>query len=346
MNSELVIRPSGVWNTRSPLIQFIEHHRRINKTYFTLLLAIEHLRDDLNIYDRNLKTVELFNNSGVADRTRRAFKSYRKSFPSEADLTKPEPLVIDLLTSISSLIGAATEHAIVSYGALFETFSQCWALNYLLAILENGEEWQESQKRLAIRFSPLEGRHVPGWPEICRAFPFIEEELCKVPHIFTHPQSGKPVDAPITQNLNAFTAIQFWRSWRNLIVHSSGMVSNRFYNAHFAFWQDFKAVYTNISDFEVGKRLVLDDRTFRAMTTVHYRAAKSLRSLLVKVSRERRGHVLAPNPEWGNGPMPPELLPASFPPMLIEGDHAASFQWINDPEFRAKLAGNEPRHNN
>ncbi|MBI4798340.1 MAG: hypothetical protein HY794_06325 [Desulfarculus sp.] len=240
--------------------------------------------------------------------------------------------------SLHSSIPSITEYAIVSYCGLFETYIQCWALNFLLAKLESGDAWTSTERKLAHAFSPLASPRLPSFIDICKYIPIIKETFNILPHVFVNPKTSKEVEAPITPNLNAFQTVLFWRDWRNLLVHTSGMVNQWFYKKHAMFFADFKSVFPHIRDIEVGKKLSLNDATFRAMATTHYRAARSLRPILVGISSARRGHIMAPGPASDSGKVNPEKLPERVPLMLMAGDHQASYRWTSDPGFRQVIS--------
>jgi hypothetical protein len=179
------------------------------------------------------------------------------------------------------------------------------------------------------------GKALPSLHHICDGIGVVREKFEKLPHVFVDSRRGDPVDAPLTPNLNAYRAILFWRDWRNLLVHRSGMVNEWFYREYQPFWRDFKQSFPYIRDFEKGKRLPLDDGSFRALTTTHYRAARSLMEVLMEASSQRRGHILAPGPP-AQDPynVPPEKLPPRPPPLLMQGDHDLSYKWMSDVGFR------------
>jgi len=158
----------------------------------------------------------------------------------------------------------------------------------------------------------------------------------KVPHVKTDPRAGVNINEPITPVLNAFSVIGFWRDWRNSLVHKSGLVSGRFFDRNVEVRNDLQDLFPTNIEFKAGERLPINNLTFRAVTAVHSRAAKELRDIIVKISNERRGHVNAPNKAWNyeSGPMPPEMLPDRPPPILMEGDHQASFLWTTNKSFR------------
>ena|SRR5438445_7310498 len=120
-----------------------------------------------------------------------------------------------------------------------------------------------------------------------------------------------------------------------LSIHRVLLINSYFYEQYLGFWNDFREVYPHVPKLQAGKRLFLNDDTFRALTTVHYRAAKDLREILISESNGCRGHILAPGQPID--PVPSELVPTSPPPLLQEGDHAASFRWVHDSQYRASV---------
>lgn len=335
-DDDLVIRPAGVWDTRSPLIQFNRRNHELNQSYYSTLLAVTSLQSSARTFDPTTAATQLFphrKSHSVANRVWRAFK---KSFPSDFDGSRPSLTVESVIDSTRLSIAAITEHAIVKNVALFETFAQCWALNYLLARLESGDLLSKRERRLASAFSPVNNRRVPGCPEIFAAIPCIQEALAKVPHLKTHPHTGDSIEDPLTSQLDAFTVIGFWREWRNQLIHRSGIVSTWFFNKHGPVWDDMQDLSPTNKELEKGRRLPLDDSAFRAVTAVHSQAARKLRDILVTVSGERCGHVLAPKSVWNKGRMPSEMLPESLPLMLMRGDHEPSLLWATDDAYRRR----------
>src|SRR5258706_3922468 len=336
---DIFIRPSGVWDTRAPLFRFISGHRKENEIYHALILGVNHLVTQADGKDVNSSAATMLLSEPEVYAQRRAWKSYINSFPNTATGIKSNPSIGQFKHSLDMSVSSITEYAVISYFGLFETYMRCWALNFLLAKLENEDRslhtsWTAAERRLANSFSPIRRGDAPNFLHICQAIPIIKDNLEKLHHTFTDPKTGKLIEVPVTPKLNAFQVIDFWRSWRNLLVHSSGMVNAKFYYKYAEFWVDFKSIFSAMPDFEIGKRLVLNDWTFRAMTTVHYRAAKSLGNVLKEISHERRGHSLAPNPAKKDGQLSYDEIPEHLPSLLIQGDHEYSYRWATDASFR------------
>jgi hypothetical protein len=139
---------------------------------------------------------------------------------------------------------------------------------------------------------------------------------------------------PLSSDLNAFRAIKFWRDFRNIVVHSSGLITTTFRNEHESFFEQLRAPYASfMPPLELGQRLKFFDNVYPAMATTHYKAAFWMNNWLETESGQRRGHPEAPNPktiEYFN-------MPIVAPPLLVPGDHFDSYQWISDSTFRAKF---------
>lgn len=344
----IIIRPSGVWDTRSPLICFNKNNHFINQIYYSSILAITRVQSECKNLDSNSPASIAYSHKKQHPIARSAWSAFTRSFPSNLDGSRTPPIVLDIEKINHISIRAITEHAIIKCGALFESYAQCWALNFLLARLESGALLTRKEQELSQQFAPINKRHhVPGWPAICTAIPSIYETLTKEPHVKTDPRTGVNVNELITPTLNAFSVINFWRDWRNSIVHNAGMVSNQFYDRNSKVWNDLQELFPAHIELKAGDRLPINDLAFRAVTAVHSRAANALREMLVKVSNERRGHVNAPNKAWDykKGRMPPEMLPNRLPSMLMDGDHQASFLWATDESFRERKRNEFIEHN-
>ena len=225
--------------------------------------------------------------------------------------------------------------AVIKYASLFESFAQCWALNYLLTKLENGAGWTPDERKLAENFSPVHGKYnAPGWPIITQRIPDLRSELSKLPHINKDTSTGADITMPISPDLNAFRTIKFWRDFRNNVVHSSGLITSTFRDENGAFFEQLRAPYAKfMTPLELGKPLKFFDTVFPAMATTHYKAALWMNKWLETESGQRRGHPYAPNPkisDWFDASVSPL-------PLLVSGDHLDSYRWVTDSTFRAKF---------
>jgi len=338
----IIIRPSGVWDTRSPLIKFNQNNHYINQIYYSSILSFTKVQVECSDFDENTLASTFFCHRKKSNLARNVWSAFKKSFPSDIKGNRNPPIISDVQRISYLSVHAVTEYALIKYGALFESYAQCWALNYLLSRLENGFLLTKKESDLVQMFSPRNKRNnfIPGWRHIYKSIPIIYDLLSDEPHIKTNPFTKKEVNEPINSKTNAFTVINLWRDWRNSIVHQSGMINERFYNKNKQVWTDMQKLFPKNIELLKGERLPCDHTTFRAVTTVHSRAAKAMRDLLVKTSNERRGHVHAPGKAWNykQGLMPPEKIPDKLPPMLMKGDHNSSFLWATDNSYRRKVS--------
>jgi hypothetical protein len=227
---------------------------------------------------------------------------------------------------------------IVRLSALFEAYAQCWAVNYLAAVLENDKSWSRTESELARSFHPVHGSgHVPSWPQITKAIPMLRVTLQELPHLFTDPGTGAPVVTPVSNELNAFTAIEFWRAFRNLSIHTSRLITRRFFERYAIFFDRMMTELRHLDRLEPGKRMPLHDDMYSAMAAVQYKSALWMNEHLMEMAAHRRGHPEAPRPvtktvfEKGTQP----------PPLFVEGDHWPSLRWIVDADFREQLSRQE-----
>lgn len=329
MNLDIVIRPSGVWDTRAPFNTFLRHHNHINDVFHSLNLVIGWTSLQVHLAGAEMPARQFLVVKRLPKVHALSFPSYQTTLTSGPE--KRTPTAADIRRSMQRALPSITHQALVSLSATFETFCQCWALNMLLSSLERSIPWTGAQRTLAKRCWPIgDNRHFPSMHDIVRAFPVLRDELSALPHIFKHPTTKAPVIAPLTPRLSSYAAVLFWRDWRNVLVHGGGMVSEHFANKHRAFLHEARQTFP-IGDMVVGQVLPLKHASFRAAATVHYRAAHRLREVLADYSQSRRGHLAAPGPRIESGDY---VAPK---PMLIEGDHELSYRWTADPRTRTDL---------
>jgi hypothetical protein len=267
-----------------------------------------------------------------------AWLDYRRSFAKDEHGKNPQPTVSQLAKDAILALRDIREMTIVRLASLMEAYAQCWALNYLAAVLESGGVWSRAESVLAATLHPIHGSgHVPGWPQIVRAVPALKNGLETLPHTFRHPTSGTRLTEPISVHLNALAVIQFWRAYRNLAVHTSRLVTRRFYDRYATLFSEMMAGTHHEDKLEPGNPMPLHDDLFSQMAAVQYRAALWMNELLVRVSQFRRGHPEAP------GPITKKRFEPSFRcrALFVQGDHGASLQWTTDPAFRAEVSRDE-----
>jgi hypothetical protein len=333
---DIVIRPSGIWNSRAPFHDYLNLHRLENRTFYLQVLAVEKIKLDGRKLPSASSAPRFFAVKESSLLAGRAYRAYRLSYPRLPDRPPTHPTLGQVLQDLNLLLPAINEHALVSYSSLFEVYVQCWALNYLLSKLENGKSWTREERYLAMSFCPiLNNGHIPTVLNIGNAIPFIMDGLTQLPHIHSSREFNTEIESPITQSLNAWKIVLFWRDWRNLVIHRSGIISRQFFDRYSSLYEEYKANFPHLPNLTVGEKLIFYDSVFMSMVTTHYKAAGWMNQQLEIASSGKRGHPYAPNPKpdgnyWKNPPL-------QSPRLLLDGDHQPSLQWLEDEEFRTKL---------
>jgi hypothetical protein len=330
--TQIVIRPSGVWNSRAPFSNYFLANREIGLHFNVLVLSARHLRATLRA-QRSDKPVR-----DTAERDRVAafaLLGYRRSLGRDSTGQRRKPSARDLEVDVGDALQALYQLVVVKVASLLEAFAQCWALNSLLTRLERNEDWSEEEQRLADQFSPILSERIPGWRQIMRTFPTIADELRSLPHIYLDKKTKNEVNAPVSNALNAASVIEFWREYRNLVVHRGGIVSATFHERYACLYEELvEPLGPDTPKLAPLRPLTFSDALARAMATTHYYVACRLGERLAEFSDGRRGHLNAPGPEV-------KLLGTTLAnpkPLLIAGDHEASFKWTADLEFCRRIA--------
>jgi hypothetical protein len=337
-----VVRPPEVWDTRSPLVQLNRMNHDLGQAYWATLLALSVVRDASKRADQPADGRSAFAHRDNSQ-FRRTWEQFARSFPSNFDGTRLPITAKQVHTSVKHAVAAITEHAIVKSSSLFESFAQCWALNYVLARLEASQRLTAEELALIREFSPLTSRQLPGWPRIVHAIPLLVTELRTISHVRVDPRTGTMADEPLSEQLNALVVISFWRKWRNALVHSSGAVTPAFWDKHADIWAALCAIVP-AARLGVGRKLPLNENIYRSVASVHAHAARRMRTILMDASHDRRGHVLAPGPRWPSDRLPPDKMPTQLPAMLIPGDHEPSVKYATgavEPNVRPPSGRND-----
>lgn len=327
-----IIRPSGVWNTRTPLHWFLEQAIRLQQTYALLTLAVSRTRYDAEHLEADSahsasKFMHARHSGPVASK---AWNTYRWAWRALEGAPEGQPAIKDVERDLAVSLYAIREYAVVRHSSLFESFVQSWALNMLLALQEREVALSSDQNLLADQFSPVLKEFVltPGVPKILAAFPEIRATLEALPHISSDPRTKEPVEVPSSPKLNALTTIKFWRNFRNDIIHCGGRVSTGFARSHAEFFDLFRAPYgSKLRALEHGHLLQLPNEVYYAIAATHRKVAVRLNLFLQELSQGRRGNVY--KPEDGR-PEPALFQPGvRTRPLLIVGDHPESFAFVD-----------------
>ena len=171
---DLVIRPSGVWDTRAPFHSFLREHRR-ERDLHSLMLSIGRVSSDAAAEEPTASAKVVFRPKKSGLDSALSWKSYKYGWRTAGN--EGDPTAKDVRRCLRLATTAITEQAIVSLCGYFETFCQCWALNMLLVRLEAGTQWSKAERRLAEQFWPIgQSRFLPTFHKISAAFPVIDRE--------------------------------------------------------------------------------------------------------------------------------------------------------------------------
>lgn len=345
MPPDIVIRAAGVWNSRAPFHQFLAEIKEINRTYTLTVLTALRVESDLG--GRQLTSVRsyLCPRSGSkrksAPRQLAAWQAYRQSLGRDPVTGEYRaPCVSDVLGDVENVVAGVRGATVLRLVSAFETFLQCWALNYLISKLERGLLWTNEDRILAVKLSPVHSAEPePSGAFILRCLPSVQAVLRKVPPFVRHGKTGVSLMQPDPPELNALTAVQFWIALRNLVVHRRGWVSTRFEKKYAVMWSLLLGDRMHIPRLTAGRRIKLYHELVDRASANVYRAALALSDELETESKGRRGHPWAPSTRPNAAPNPPPQ-PGPF---LMEGDHELSYCWATEKAFRDNyVAANLP----
>jgi len=258
-----------------------------------------------------------------------AWSGYCSQFRDKEIDVEYEPAPADVTRDLSQAVYELRVNSVVQTAALFEAYVQCWALNMLLARLEDQSDaggWTPAQEKLAGALSPMtnSGRFLPPWRSILKAFPHVPSELATM----------APTDGDVGRtaalggigrtDMNLYGALLGWCEFRNLAVHRSRRVSKPFLNSNKAFVEMLKKIPgIDMDDFSFGQLMPLSFELTRAMRYAFRRTAEAMEAALFSESAGARGSAI-------KGPC---VSAASDPTdgddvLLRVGDDEPSLQWV------------------
>lgn len=333
----LIIRPSGVWNSRSPFNEYFAKIKEIDRAksiqglgIYKLLETIRNTQDKTRTAATWLAKYVKVPLAGSKFRER-----YVRSYKSQSTETKVRPNLSDILSDSDSAFNVVQESSFVKLSSTFESFVQCWALNMLLTALESrrARRLTKLEENIAVSFCPFGDGMLPSAPKIILSIDPAYKLLSSTPRLFIDPLTKSKVNSVSDPGESAFVAMMFWRDYRNLSIHFGGIVTRSFYSKHASYFQKTMRTLNHIK-LEVGRPLPFHGELYGAMAASHYRAAVQLNEWLERASEGRRGHPEAPNiktrDSWSE--------PPRSRPLLMKGDHELSLDWANDTNARREIA--------
>src|SRR5205809_5270387 len=121
MPPDIVIRPSGVWDSRASLRSFLSVHRRIVRTYNILTLAVyrlSHEASDPVVAKRSGRKWLKAQDAGV--QAGRSWGNYRRTLPRTSRDVLPMPLAKDVASDLEQSLYDLRRQTILSYASAFE----------------------------------------------------------------------------------------------------------------------------------------------------------------------------------------------------------------------------------
>lgn len=325
----IVARPSGIWDSRAPFHNFLVIHKNHQRMYLISVLCAEKYYSEYTKARAEGKTLEEFLVAKERDRSKRAWRNYVKVQTERyADGTIKPPIYSNTAHDLTVAHFQLKRSTVILQFTLFEQYLQCWLLNYLLARLENGYEINKNEELISFQMSPFESPKIhkrqPNLAKIIYEIPSIRDALKRLDH------NGKPGNDLL--KFTCFDAINFWRQYRNALVHNRGYCTPKMYSSQRDYWSACMAQFDRKDKFSERAALPLSDELLRHCNSIIYQAAKALEDVMFVESNQKRGHPWAPNQR----PAVEELPPQFAPPLLVEGDHSLSYRWHSDAEFREK----------
>lgn len=328
-DDDIVIRASTVWDTRAPFHYYFVSHRRFSQTHAVMTMALENFSGgEFRSLDSSGLKAKLTSNSG---RAALAWKWWVKSH-DQSLLDEGGPTGAELAEAVRPMQRTLRHALLAAYVSVFDHYVVCWALNYLLARLENKEGWTTSERWLAHELSPRGhancdcknkknlGRNPYGvhFPDTLRILKIVgvQNLVLKEPALS---------DTTGVTRVDAWTSLDYWRQFRNHVVHK-GSFDTRGLAADTKVWADLVHVAAATTRIKGGNPLPAPDYLLPACFGTHYRLAAWLQKFLINVSHQRRGHYYSPGPK----PAGPVHVPKRGrpKPMLLDGDHATSLRWV------------------
>jgi len=340
MPPDIVIRPAGIWDSRAPFHNYLKEQKRISRSYALSVLTALKVERDLR--SSELPSIRKYFNPriGVTNRSTprdtSAWRSYKRAL-GRVGIGKDfqQPTLDEVLSDLEGVISAVRRSTLLNYVALFESYLQCWVLNYLLSKLEVGQLWTNEERLLATKLSPVHGTEVsPSTAFILRCLPNISQLLRKTPPFFRHPVTRLILERPEPVGVTCLAAIDFWIDLRNTIVHRAGWLTRKFIARHEMLWMELFGSEPHIPQPKYGRSVLLYHEMVTSAALTLYRAALALSNELESISQGRRGHPWAPSGRLENSEKQP---PISAPSLLIDDDHENSVRWAREENFRIQF---------
>src|SRR5687768_14744338 len=115
---DVVIRPSGIWDTRAPFNSYLTRHARINDTFHSLNLVIGCIAVAAREAGPAISARKLLRVKEMDHAHALSMSSYQTTLTSGPE--KREPTASDVNRSMRGAAASITHHAIVTLSGTFE----------------------------------------------------------------------------------------------------------------------------------------------------------------------------------------------------------------------------------
>jgi len=327
----IVIRPSGIWDTRAPLHTYFTIQKGQQRAYDITILAHERVETDFSRFRDD--GIELRSYLRIPNRGQsvRSWNSYERAWSRrnrEGQVSKPSygGARGDLWKARAFMRKAALLSAL----SLFEAYVNSWMLNFLLIKLEHSIDWTKFEEEFATKNSPVHSSGTsPSLARVLAAVGAIEQCLRGIPH-----DDGALQDrSESAPEFSAYDAIQFWRQYRNCVVHNGGFCTPRLFERNVDFWNIGMRQFSTKDVFEEREPLSLSHELLVSCKKTLNGSVVQLEKQLEFISLGRRGHPWAPADPLDEDQAPPKKAP----PLLVCGDHRESFLWHTSEEYRSQF---------
>jgi len=319
MRRLVVVRASGVWNTRAPFHEYVQWQRHAGRQATALEYATQVGRATMLRLFESGRGVGEYSESDMDFAATMRQQTFGRLLDTEDKNFKT------LAKYAKQAVSLIREWTVLKDVANFELFMASWCLNYLLARLEGQSALGPGESRLAELMSPIHGGRVrrsdgvyihklPPFPYILTLLP---GEIVEPLRLLEYRDEGPEAMA-------ALEVVFFWREFRNHCVHRGRVVSHAFRQANSAYWEHLRRCYPQSSTvpLRVGRALALTHRVGSSARLAHYQVAEHLNTVLFELTDGKRGHRNAPG-EYVAHAGEPDIKPSA---LLIAGDHADSLE--------------------
>jgi hypothetical protein len=333
----LIVRPSGVWDTRAPFHYFLAIFKRENRARVITTLSYFQTESALNKARSEGVPIKDFFIQQCGIQAKRPWRSYEKyQTERSSDGVIKSPIFSNAKSDLYAGQSLMSRGSVVSNYTLFETYLQSWLLNYLLAKLENGHALSEKELNFSIQLSPIHGsKKSLNLAEMINGIELINKTLKNY-----DPDGISWADSKFTtRSFSLYDSVKFWRQFRNAVVHARGFCPPKLFEQQQKYWNECMGKFKRDAFIE-RTRLPLSQELLIHCQTCIYKSAKILDESLVSFSNGKRGHPFAPETPQTDSTFTPKFANK----LLLNGDHAISLQWHTDSAFRDKYKIIIPSH--